>query len=141
MAAAGELGGLALLVNNASALGAEPLVRPPDHPLDGPRVALEVNAVAPLGLLQEVLPLLRSSSYLASYEEVTPYTGNRSYAADVGNGQTYDSNPCTENARNAGSSDSSPYIGIGYVVIEENAAAAGAGGAAGADAPDGASTR
>ncbi|MEU9488201.1 SDR family oxidoreductase [Streptomyces decoyicus] len=129
VAAAGELGGLDLLVNNASALGAEPLVRLADQPLDGLRAALEVNVVAPLSLLQEALPLLRSSSYLSSYGELAPYIGNRSYRADVGNSHAYDSDPYTKNARNAGSSDSSPYIGIGDVVIEANAEAAGTGGA------------
>ncbi|MGW2289481.1 SDR family NAD(P)-dependent oxidoreductase [Streptomyces phaeochromogenes] len=61
VAAARELGGLDLLVNNASALGAEPLVRLDALPLDGLRRALEVNVVAPLGLVQEALPLLRES--------------------------------------------------------------------------------
>lgn len=57
--AAGRLGGVDLLVNNASALGAEPLVRLEELPLEGLRRALEVNVVAPLGLVQEALPLLR----------------------------------------------------------------------------------
>lgn len=52
-------------MNNASVLGAEPLVRLEAHPLDGPRAALEVNAVAPLGLVQEALPLLRASERFA----------------------------------------------------------------------------
>jgi NAD(P)-dependent dehydrogenase (short-subunit alcohol dehydrogenase family) len=61
VAAARELGGADLLVNNASALGAEPLVRLDVLPLDGLRGALEVNVVAALGLVQEALPLLRES--------------------------------------------------------------------------------
>ncbi|MCM2391576.1 SDR family NAD(P)-dependent oxidoreductase [Streptomyces albipurpureus] len=61
VAAAGELGGLDLLVNNASALGAEPLVRLDALPLEGLRVALETNVVAVLGLVQEALPLLRAA--------------------------------------------------------------------------------
>ncbi|MFD4144025.1 SDR family NAD(P)-dependent oxidoreductase [Streptomyces sp. NPDC058572] len=62
VAAARALGGLDLLVSNASALGAEPLVPLEALPLDGLRTALETNVVAALGLVQEALPLLRASS-------------------------------------------------------------------------------
>ncbi|MGW1282028.1 SDR family NAD(P)-dependent oxidoreductase [Streptomyces tsukubensis] len=62
VAAAGRMGGLDLLVSNASVLGAEPLVRLDVHPLAGLRQALEVNVVAALGLVQESLPLLRASA-------------------------------------------------------------------------------
>ncbi|MFG2832940.1 SDR family NAD(P)-dependent oxidoreductase [Streptomyces sp. NPDC048434] len=129
VAAAGGLGGLDLLVNNASALGAEPLVRLADHPLDGLRAALEVNVVAPLGLIQEALPLLRTSSYLPSYEEDTPYIGNAPFIGDAGNGKAYDSHPYIENARNAGSSDSPPYEGIDSAAIGANGTDVTAGGA------------
>ncbi|MFG2572201.1 SDR family NAD(P)-dependent oxidoreductase [Streptomyces sp. NPDC048481] len=61
VAAARRLGGCDLLVNNASALGAEPLVRLEALPPDGLRRALEVNVVAPLALVQEALPLLRGA--------------------------------------------------------------------------------
>jgi len=61
VAAARKLGGLDLLVSNASALGAEPLVRLEALDPDGLRRALEVNVVAALGLVQEALPLLRAS--------------------------------------------------------------------------------
>ncbi|WP_405909370.1 SDR family oxidoreductase [Streptomyces sp. NBC_00828] len=61
VAAARKLGGVDLLVNNASALGAEPLVRLEGLPLGGLRQALEVNVVAALGLIQEALPLLRAA--------------------------------------------------------------------------------
>ncbi|GGL82482.1 oxidoreductase [Streptomyces fumigatiscleroticus] len=61
VAAARRFGGLDLLVSNASALGAEPLVRLEALSLDGVRRALEVNVVAALGLVQEALPLLRAS--------------------------------------------------------------------------------
>lgn len=61
VAAARKLGGVDLLVNNASALGAEPLVRLEELVLDGLRRALEVNVVAALGLVQEALPLLRAA--------------------------------------------------------------------------------
>lgn len=61
VAAAVRFGGVDLVVNNASALGAEPLVRLESLPLDGLRQALEVNVVAALGLVQEALPALRAS--------------------------------------------------------------------------------
>ncbi|WP_431991373.1 SDR family NAD(P)-dependent oxidoreductase [Streptomyces albogriseolus] len=61
VAAAWRLGGVHLLVHNASALGAEPLVRLAELPLEGLRRALEVNLVAALGLVQEALPLLRAA--------------------------------------------------------------------------------
>ncbi|MCM9078773.1 SDR family NAD(P)-dependent oxidoreductase [Streptomyces spororaveus] len=61
VAAARELGGLDLLVNNAGVLGAEPLVPLAEHALDGLREAFEVNVVGPLGLVQEGLPLLRAA--------------------------------------------------------------------------------
>ncbi|MFF4395440.1 SDR family NAD(P)-dependent oxidoreductase [Streptomyces sp. NPDC001480] len=60
--AAAKLGGVDLLVSNASALGAEPLPRLERLPLEGLRRALEVNVVAALGLVQEALPLLRESA-------------------------------------------------------------------------------
>ncbi|MFE4702356.1 SDR family NAD(P)-dependent oxidoreductase [Streptomyces sp. NPDC056738] len=61
VAAARKLGGVDLLVNNASALGAEPLVRLEELDPQGLRRALEVNVVAALGLVQEALPLLRAA--------------------------------------------------------------------------------
>ncbi|MEU0672328.1 SDR family oxidoreductase [Streptomyces sp. NPDC006172] len=61
VAAARRLGGCDLLVSNASALGAEPLVRLEELALDGLRRALEVNVVAALGLVREALPLLRAA--------------------------------------------------------------------------------
>ncbi|WP_030182719.1 SDR family NAD(P)-dependent oxidoreductase [Streptomyces sp. NRRL S-813] len=61
VAAARRLGGLDLLMSNASALGAEPLVRLEALAPEGLRRALEVNVVAALGLVQEALPLLRAS--------------------------------------------------------------------------------
>ncbi|MFG1672173.1 SDR family NAD(P)-dependent oxidoreductase [Streptomyces sp. Y7] len=61
VAAAWKLGGVDLLVSNASALGAEPLVRLDALPVEGLRRALEVNVVAALALVQEALPLLRAA--------------------------------------------------------------------------------
>jgi NAD(P)-dependent dehydrogenase (short-subunit alcohol dehydrogenase family) len=60
VAAAEELGGLDLLVNNASLLGPSP--QPPlgDYPLDVFRRVYEVNVTGPLALIQLALPALRS---------------------------------------------------------------------------------
>ncbi|MFF7193905.1 SDR family NAD(P)-dependent oxidoreductase [Streptomyces sp. NPDC008079] len=60
VAAARELGGVDLLVNNASALGAEPLVPLAELPVAGLREALETNVTAPFALVREALPLLRA---------------------------------------------------------------------------------
>ena len=57
--AATDLGGLDLLVNNASALGPSPLPRLAGVPLDALRAVYEDNVVAPLALTQLVLPQLR----------------------------------------------------------------------------------
>nr|WSX19823.1 SDR family oxidoreductase [Streptomyces tubercidicus] len=124
VAAAGELGGLDLLVNNASVLGAEPLVRLAEQPLDGLRAALEVNVVAPLGLIQRALPLLRMSSYLPSYEEVVRRREGPFSAGADQNGRAYDSHPYSENARNAGLSDSHPYVGTGGAILNISSDAA-----------------
>ncbi|MFH8406406.1 SDR family NAD(P)-dependent oxidoreductase [Streptomyces sp. NPDC018019] len=100
VAAARELGGLDLLVNNASVLGAEPLVRLEEHPLDGLRAALEVNAVAPLGLVQEALPLLRASSLYGT-------SAPSSYIGDGNDSSSYKGTEARENGettlRGAGS--------------------------------------
>jgi NAD(P)-dependent dehydrogenase (short-subunit alcohol dehydrogenase family) len=49
------------LVNNAGTLGTSPLPSLAEYPLDDLRVVFEVNVVAPLGLVQEALPLLLGS--------------------------------------------------------------------------------
>ncbi len=61
VAEAQALGGLDLLVNNASTLGISPLPHLDDYPLDELRRVVETNALAPLGLVQLALPLLRRS--------------------------------------------------------------------------------
>jgi NAD(P)-dependent dehydrogenase (short-subunit alcohol dehydrogenase family) len=53
-------GGLDLLVNNASTLGTSPRPRLDVYPLNALRRVYEVNVIAPLGLIQSALALLRS---------------------------------------------------------------------------------
>jgi NAD(P)-dependent dehydrogenase (short-subunit alcohol dehydrogenase family) len=48
-------------VADASVLGASPLVSLVDHPIDDLEHAYRVNVIAPLALVQEALPLLKSS--------------------------------------------------------------------------------
>ena len=55
----GRAGGVDLLVNNAGTLGAQPLPALADYPLDELRAAFEANVVAPVALIQAVLPALR----------------------------------------------------------------------------------
>jgi NAD(P)-dependent dehydrogenase (short-subunit alcohol dehydrogenase family) len=56
--AATSLGGLRLVVNNASTLGPTPLPRLADHPLDSLTAVYTTNVVAPLALVQLALPAL-----------------------------------------------------------------------------------
>ncbi|MFI6770180.1 SDR family NAD(P)-dependent oxidoreductase [Streptomyces sp. NPDC050355] len=127
VAAAGELGGLDLLVNNASALGAEPLVRLAELPVAGLRRALEVNVVAPLGLIKEALPLLRNSSYFSyppSYEGEAPYIGDAPFRGDGYPTEAYDTHPYSENSQNSDLSDSHPYVGVHGAVLTVSSDAA-----------------
>jgi NAD(P)-dependent dehydrogenase (short-subunit alcohol dehydrogenase family) len=84
--AAFELGGLDLLVNNAGTLGASPLPSLGDYPLDELRVAFEINVVAPLGLVQDALPLLLDAPHprvldITSDAGVEAYEGWGGYGA------------------------------------------------------------
>ncbi|MBV9793208.1 MAG: SDR family NAD(P)-dependent oxidoreductase [Actinobacteria bacterium] len=58
-AAATRTGGADLLVNNAGTLGASPLPALADYPLDELRATFESNVVAPVALVQALLPSLR----------------------------------------------------------------------------------
>ncbi|GAA2619702.1 SDR family NAD(P)-dependent oxidoreductase [Actinomadura fulvescens] len=54
-----EAGGLDLLVNNAGTLGTTPLPRLAEQPLDDLAEAFRINTLAPLALVQALLPALR----------------------------------------------------------------------------------
>lgn len=60
--AADHLGGLDLVVNNASTLGATPLPNLAAYPIEELTRVLEVNVVAPLALIQEARAVLRRST-------------------------------------------------------------------------------
>ena len=86
LAAVEGLGGLDVLVNNASTLGATPLPELARYPLAAWRDAYEVNVVAPLALIQSVLPLLRRSAdprviNLSSDASVEAYEGWGGYGS------------------------------------------------------------
>jgi NAD(P)-dependent dehydrogenase (short-subunit alcohol dehydrogenase family) len=86
LAAATSLGGLDLLVNNASSLGPTPLPPLSGYPLDGLRATLETNLVAPVALLQAAGPLLARAARprvvnITSDAAVEAYPGWGGYGA------------------------------------------------------------
>jgi NAD(P)-dependent dehydrogenase (short-subunit alcohol dehydrogenase family) len=84
-AAAGDLGGLDVLVNNASELGPSPMPSLSEYPLDDLERVFRVNVVAPVALVQELLPQLRSRQGLVvnitSDAAVGAYEGWGGYGA------------------------------------------------------------
>jgi NAD(P)-dependent dehydrogenase (short-subunit alcohol dehydrogenase family) len=77
-------GGLDLLVNNASTLGVTPLPALADYPLDELERVLRVNTVAPLALIQGLLPVLRPGARVlnvSSDAAVEGYPGWGGYGA------------------------------------------------------------
>ena len=85
VAAAWDLGGLDLLVNNASHLGPSPLPRLSELSTGDLRRILEVDVVAPHALVREALPLLRRSRGvvldISSDAAVEAYEGWGGYGA------------------------------------------------------------
>ena len=80
-----QAGRLDLLVNNASVLGPSPLVALAEHPLDALERVYAVNTVAPLGLLQLLLPHLQRSRgrvvNVTSDAAAEPYAGWGGYGS------------------------------------------------------------
>lgn len=80
-----DRGGLDLLVSNASVIGPSPLPLLADHPLPDLLEVFEVNALAPIALLQLVLPALRSRHgrvvHISSDAAVEPYACWGGYGA------------------------------------------------------------
>jgi NAD(P)-dependent dehydrogenase (short-subunit alcohol dehydrogenase family) len=78
-------GRLDLLVNNASTLGTSPLPHLADHPIDALERVFAVNAIAPIALLQHMLPDLRRSRgrvvNISSDAGVEAYEGWGGYGA------------------------------------------------------------
>jgi NAD(P)-dependent dehydrogenase (short-subunit alcohol dehydrogenase family) len=85
IAAAWDLGGLDLLVNNASALGPSPMPPLAEIDLAAFEAVLSTNLVAPLALIQEALPLLAARSgrilNITSDAAVEGYEGWGGYGA------------------------------------------------------------
>jgi NAD(P)-dependent dehydrogenase (short-subunit alcohol dehydrogenase family) len=85
LSAVDEGDGLDLLVNNASTLGAAPLPRLAEYPLDELERAFRTNTIAPLALVQSLLPALtrRRGAVLgiSSDAAVEAYAGWGGYGA------------------------------------------------------------
>jgi short-subunit dehydrogenase len=84
-AAASDLGGASLLVNNAGTLGASPLPALAEYPAADLLAAFDVNVVAPIALTQLLLPGLRRRGgavlNVTSDAAVEPYAGWGGYGA------------------------------------------------------------
>jgi short-subunit dehydrogenase len=84
-AAAAELGGASLLINNAGTLGASPLPALADYPAEELLAAFETNVVAPIALTQLLLPGLRRAGgsvlCVTSDAAIEAYAGWGGYGA------------------------------------------------------------
>ena len=83
--AAAEVGGLDLLVNNASVLGPSPQPRLADYPLEALEEVYAVNTLAPLALFQVLVPQLARRGgrvvNVSSDAAVQPYPGWGGYGS------------------------------------------------------------
>lgn len=82
--AAAELGGVDLLVNNASILGPSPQPALLDYPLDVLEQVFRTNVIAPLGMLQSLRAALKSDARvinITSDAAVEPYPGWGGYGS------------------------------------------------------------
>ncbi|MGI8625445.1 MAG: SDR family NAD(P)-dependent oxidoreductase [Geodermatophilaceae bacterium] len=80
-----SVGGLDLLVNNASVLGPSPQPALADYPIDTLRAVYDVNLFAPLALIQFALPYLQARTgriiNVSSDAAVEPYEGWGGYGS------------------------------------------------------------
>jgi NAD(P)-dependent dehydrogenase (short-subunit alcohol dehydrogenase family) len=83
--AAQSLGGVDILVNNASILGPSPQPELLDYPLDVLRQVLEVNLIAPLGLTQRIAPHLKPGARILN---ITSDAGVEAYPGWGGYGSS-----------------------------------------------------
>lgn len=85
IAAAESAGRLDLVVNNASILGPSPQPALAGYPLETLREVYETNTIAPLAIVQDALPFLRSSGgivvNITSDAAVEPYEGWGGYGS------------------------------------------------------------
>lgn len=85
--AALALGGVDLLVNNASVLGPSPQPHLAEYPIDVLTEVYDVNVVAPLALIQRALPHLRRST-IGAVVDVTSDAGVEAYEGWGGYGSS-----------------------------------------------------
>ncbi len=82
--AARKLGGLDLLVNNASKLGPSPLPALLDYPLDSLAAVFQANVIAPLGIIQSLRHELKAGAAIINISSdagVEAYPGWGGYGA------------------------------------------------------------
>lgn len=83
--AASSLGGIDVVVNNASVLGPSPQPALLDYPLEALAQVYQVNVLAPLGLLQALRPVLPASARVIN---ISSDAGREAYAGWGGYGSS-----------------------------------------------------